>query len=102
MRAQVDGHFGRCHPKPEQDGLERKRRNDFAAIAEKQRDMNSVRDLVREIDKAGGGDEADFFIWLAPNARKLHEIATLSRHLGEALNLWARVIRIRRCGQFRR
>ena len=98
VRAQIDGDFGRRHAQPEKDRLKSKSGNHLTAIAEKEGHMNPIRDLFREIDKAGSGNEAYFFAWLASNAGKLHQVTALARDLREALNLRSRRIRIRRGG----
>jgi len=87
VRIEIDGDFPGRHAQPEKDGFEGERRNDFAAIAEKKRDMNVIRNFVRKIDEAGRSDEAKFFAGLAPNSGKLDELTAFPFHLGKSLDL---------------
>ena len=56
MGVEINRHFGRRDSQPEQDCLQGKRRNDFATITKKERDMNGVGDFVRQICEPSRGN----------------------------------------------
>src|SRR5687768_9591882 len=94
MRIEIDGDFPGRDAQPKKNGFEGERRNDFAAIAEKKRDMNVIRNFVWKINEARRGNEAEFFTGLAANSRKLHQLTAFPFHLGKSLDLRPRRIGI--------
>ena len=62
--------------------------------------MDAVRNFLRQIDEPGRRDQPQFFAWLAADAGKFDEVATLAGHLSEPGNFGPRRIGIGRGGEF--
>src|SRR5205085_2643950 len=102
VRVEINRDLAGRDSQPEQDRFEGERRNHFAAITKEQRYVDAVRNFLRQIDEPRRRDQPQFFAWLAADAGKFDEIATLADHLSEPGNFGARRIGIGRRGEFSR